>query len=238
MLMNPNKRQARFAGLLYLLMAVTAPIGLIYVPNKLIVVGDATSTADHIRSSELLFRIGIASELFHQVVEVFLVLALYALFKSVSKAPARQMAILGLIPIPIVFLNVLNEIAAITLVDDANLSSILGKPQLDAFAMLAVRLHGQGIQVASVFWGLWLFPFGVLVWRSGFIPKVLGVFLIFAGFGYVFGSLTALVIPQYTSLLANVIDILQMGELPIILWLVIWGARSLPPETTLSQRAT
>ena len=223
--MDSIRKQARIAGLLYALVGATAPVGLIYVPGKLFVTGDATATADHIRASESLLRLGIASELFHQAIEVFLVLVLYGLFKEVNKPLARQLAILGLIPIPIVFLNVLNEIAALILASGANFLAVFGKPQLDGLATLFIRLHGQGIQVASIFWGLWLFPFGLLVMRCGFIPKALGVLLMIAGVGYVLGSFTSLIVPHYIGALGDIADILEFGEPPIILWLLIWGAK-------------
>jgi hypothetical protein len=223
--MDSTRKQARIAGLLYVLIAATAPIGLIYVPGKLLVTGDATATAEHIRASESLLRMGIASELFHQTIEVFLVLVLYGLFKGVNKPLARQLAILGLVPIPIVFLNVLNEVAALILVSGANFLAVFGKPQLDALAMIFFGLHGQGLQVAGIFWGLWLFPFGLLVMRCGFIPKVLGVLLMIAGLGYVLDSFTSLILPHYASTVGDVAGILELGELPIILWLLIWGAK-------------
>src|SRR5208337_561628 len=157
--MDSTRKQARIAGMLYALIAVTAPVGLSYVPGQLFGSGDAMATADHIRASESLLRVGIASELFHQTIEVFLVLVLYDLFKPVNKSLARQLAILGLVPIPIVFLNVLNEIAALILVSGASFLAVFTAPQLDALAMFFVRLHGQGLQVAAIFWGLWLFPF-------------------------------------------------------------------------------
>ncbi len=104
--MHPTKKQARVAGLLYLVLAIPAPIGLMYVPSKLIVSGDATATADRLRASESLLRIGIASELFPQIIAIFLVLALYRLFKAVNETLARQMVILGaLVSVPIVFLK-------------------------------------------------------------------------------------------------------------------------------------
>ena len=152
--MNSTKKQARYAGLLYLLMGITAPIGLVYVPSKLIVSGDATATANHLRASELLLRIGIGSELFHQIIGIFLVLALYRLFKAVNKKHAALLVILGaLVSVPIVFLNVLNEIAVLVLVSGANFLSVFEKPQLDALAYLFLRLHSQGIIVAAIFWG-------------------------------------------------------------------------------------
>src|SRR5450631_2585613 len=100
--MNSIKQQARVAGFLYLLMALIAPIGLLYVPDKLIVHGDATLTADNIRASEWLLRVGIASELTHQVIQVFLVLALYRLFRAVNETQAKLVVILGaLVSVPI-----------------------------------------------------------------------------------------------------------------------------------------
>jgi hypothetical protein len=208
-----------------------APIGLLYVPGKLIVSGNATATADNIRGSEWLLRVGIASELIHQVIVVFLVLALYRLFRAVNETLAKQMVILGaLVSVPIVFVNVLNDIAALVLVSGADFLSVFEKPQLDALAYLFLRLHGQGITVASIFWGLWLFPFGMLVIRSGFIPRVFGVLLMIAGGAYLASSFATLVLPRYAPLVEKVAMPLYFGELPIIFWLLIWGAKPRPTD--------
>ncbi len=224
--MRTIKQQARVAGFIYLLLAVSAPFGLLYVPGKLIVRGDATATADNIRASGGLLRIGIASELFHQAVAIFLLLALYRLFKAVDERQAVLMVILGsLVSVPIMFLNVLNEIAALALVSGADFLKAFDKSQLDALAYLFLRLHGQGITVASIFWGLWLFPFGILVIRSGFIPRVLGVLLMIAGAAYLVSSFTSIVLPQYAGAVNQVAMILEVAEVPIVFWLVIWGAR-------------
>ncbi len=235
--MNSTKKQARVAGLWYLLIAISAPIGLIYVPGKLIVAGDAAATANNIRAAQWLLRIGIASELVHQVIGIFLVLALYRLFKAVDEKHATLLVILGaLVSVPIVFLNVLNDIAALTLVSGASFLSVFEKPQLDALAYLFIRLHGQGIIVASIFWGLWLFPFGILVIRSGFIPRALGVLLIIAGVGYLASSFTTLVLPQYTHLVNQFALVLEIGELPIIFWLLIWGAKTKRSDSPASSK--
>jgi hypothetical protein len=226
------QHQARVAGFLYLLLAIIAPIGLLYVPGKLIVSGNATATADNIRASEGLFRIGIASELIHQVIGLFLVLALYRLFRPVSEALARQVVILGaLVSLPIVFVNVLNEIASLILVSGADFLAVFDKPRLDALAYLFLRLHNQGINVASIFWGLWLFPFGLLVIRSGFIPRVFGYLLMIAGSAYLVHSFVVLLLPQYAPMSAQVALPLEAAELPIIFWLVIRGARTQPGPT-------
>jgi hypothetical protein len=233
--MHPAKKQARTAGRLYLLLAVTAPIGLLVVPNALFVTGNAAATADRIRASEWLLRVGIASELFHQSVQIYLVLALFRLFRAVDENLAALLVILGaLVSVPIVFLNVLNEIAALVLVSSADFLSVFGRPQLDALAFLFLRLHGQGIVVASIFWGLWLFPFGTLVIRSGFIPRALGVLLMVAGAGYLASACTTVLLPQHARLIDQVATVLGLGELPIIFWLLIWGAKAQPGAAATS----
>jgi hypothetical protein len=144
--MDSTKKQARVAGLLYLLGAIIAPIGLMLIPSRLIVGGDAAATADNIRASESLFRIGIASELIHQVIFIFLVLALYRLFKVVDQNLAALMVVLGaLVSVPIVFFSVLNEIAALVLLSGADFVSVFDKSQLDTLAYLFLRLHSQGL---------------------------------------------------------------------------------------------
>src|SRR5712692_11338146 len=182
--MNSTKKTARLAGILYLLGGITAPFSLIYLPRTLVVPGDATATANHVRASETLLRMGVASELIFSIVFIFVVLTLYRLFKGVDEKQALAMLTLLLISVPISLLNVLNEIAALNLVSGADFLSVFDKRQLDALVLLFLRLHSQGLLVAGIFWGLWLFPFGILVMRSGFIPRVLGVFLIIACFGY------------------------------------------------------
>jgi hypothetical protein len=202
-----------------------------YVPSKLIVSGNATATADNVRASEGLLRIGIASELIHQVIAIFLVLALYRLFKPVNETQAKQMVILGaLVSVPIMFVNVLNDIAALILVSGADFLSVFEKPELDALAYLFLRLHGQGITVASIFWGLWLFPFGMLVIRSGFIPHVFGFLLMIAGVAYLASSFATLVLPRYAELVSQIAFPLEVAEIPIIFWLLIWGAKPRPTD--------
>jgi hypothetical protein len=227
--MNDSQRKAlRSAGIFYFLMLLTAPIGLMYVPNALIVAGDATATADNIRASGWLLRLGIGSELFHQAIAVFLLLALYRLFKPVDEEHARLLVILGsLVSVPIMFVNVLNEIAALILVSGASFLLTFEKSQLDALAYLFLRLHDHGITVASVFWGLWLFPFGILVLRSGFIPRLLGILLFVAGAGYLISACTSLLLPQYGGIVGDVALVLEIGEMPIIFWLLFMGLRGM-----------
>jgi hypothetical protein len=146
------------------------------------------------------------------------------------------MLVLGaLVSVPITFINVLNEIATLMLVSGTDFFAAFDKRQLDALAFLFFRLHGQGLNVVSIFWGIWLFPFGMLVIRSRFIPRFLGILLIIAGVGYVISSFTTLLMPQYKGPVDTIAGNLELGELPIIVWLLIWGARELAPDIPSSR---
>jgi len=232
-----NRKQARIAGLLYLLASIPAFFAWVYVPNKLIVTGDATATANRVRASETLLRLSIGSELVGLIVFIFVVLALYRLFKPVSEKHALAMATLLLISLPISFLSVVNEMAALVVLSGASFLSGFDQPQLDTLAYLFFRLHSQGLVVAQIFWGLWLFPFGVLVIRSGFIPRFLGYLLFIAGVGYIANSFAALLLPTHRLVVARFADILQMAELPIIFWLLIWGAKDQPSDKQIPDPA-
>ena len=227
---NSTKRTARIAGVLYVLLALTGIFSLMYVPTTLVVFGDATATAENIRSSELLFRSGILSGLVSNVIFVFLVLALYRLLKETSHKQAMLMVTLVVISVATGFANTINQLGALIALSGADFLSVFEKPELDAVAYLFIRLNSWGIQIIQIFWGLWLFPFGLLVYRSGFIPKILGVLLMIAGFGYLLGSFMFQILPQYDDALSTFIMVLEMGELPIIFWLLIVGAKAQSEE--------
>src|SRR6267378_1030683 len=128
-------------------------------------------------STETLFRLGIAGQLIGMAGFIFVALALYDLLKGVNRRHASLMVTLIVVSVPIAFLNELNSMAALVLVRGADFLSIFDKPQREALAMLFLRLHGQGFVVAEIFWGLWLFPLALLVYRSRFLPRFLGVWL-------------------------------------------------------------
>jgi hypothetical protein len=230
--MRSTRQQARFAGLLYILMCVTGLPGLLFIPNALIVNGDAVATANHLRASATLFRLGIASELFHQVVFAYLALALYDLFRSVNRSLSTQLVLLVAMSVPIMFLNTLNELAALILVGAPPFLASFTRPQLDSLAFLFLRLHGEGIGVVDVFWSLWLVPFGLLVMRSGFLPRSLGVLLLAGATGAMVGAIGSVLPTLSNGAIDKVGQILALGELPIIVWLVFPGAREPQARTT------
>src|SRR5437763_9923096 len=195
--MHPLKKAARIAGAIYLSMVVTGPFSLIYVPNKLIVRGNAAATADNILAHQTMFRLSILADLVGQVIFICLAIALYRLLGGVNKIWAALMVAFVLVSAAVGFVNTLNDIAALLLFRGADFLTIFDKPQRDALGMLFIRLHSQGIFIDEIFWGLWLFPFGLLVFRSGFIPRVIGVWLMINCFGYVALSVIALFFPDY-----------------------------------------
>src|SRR5450432_3110231 len=219
------KNPGRIAGLLYVLASIVGVFGLLYVPSKLIVDGNAAETVRNIAASETLFRLGIAAHLIGEALFVLVALALYDLFKAVDHRNALSMLTLILIAIPMAFLNELNAIAALSLVQGTDFLTLFGQPQRDALVMLFLNVHAYGFDVAGIFWGLWLFPLGLLVYRSGFLPRILGVLLMANCFSYVVNSFTSLIVPQHADIVSRWMMPLGFGELLFMFWLLIMGAR-------------
>ena len=226
--MRFTNNPGRFAGLLYLVASIPGVFALLYVPGKLIVHGNATATAHNIATSEILFRLGIAADLIGQALFVFVALALYQLLKGVNHRHALLMLTLILVAVPIAFLNEVNGIAVLVLVRGADFLSLFNQPQRDALAMLFLNLRGAGFDIAGIFWGLWLFPLGLLSYRSGFIPRILGVLLMIGCFAYLANSFTSLVLPRYEAIVYRWMSPLQAVELLFMLWLLIMGAKPKP----------
>ena len=227
--MTTLSRNARVAGLLYLTLLI-APLRLLYIPAHLIVKGNAAATAANIGAHETLFRLGILTDLFTAVMGIFLTLALYRLFKGVDQFLAAMVVILGALMVtPIYFLNTLNDAAALLLIRGADFLSVFDKPQREALAMLFLRLHSHGVLVNEVFWGLWLLPFGLLVYKSRFLPRILGIWLVLNCFAYLAQSVTGILWPQYEGTVANYSFPVMFGELAIMLWLIIMGAKERAP---------
>jgi hypothetical protein len=236
--MHPTDKAARVAGAVYLSMVFTAPFSLIYVPNKLIVRGDATATASNILAHETLFRLSILGDLVGQVIFVCLAIALYRLLSNVNRTWALLMVAFVLVAAAVGFLNTLNNIAALLLFRGDDFLAVLDKPQRDALGMLFVRLHSHGMFIDEIFWGLWLLPFGLLVFRSGFLPRFIGVWLMINCFGYLALSVIALFFQPSYNTAFKVLQPVLFGELVIMLWLLIKGAKVLPPQMATLQMKT
>jgi hypothetical protein len=227
--MASTSRNARIAGFLYLLLAIAGPVRLMYIPTTLFVHGNAPATVSNVAAHEALFRLGIVSDLFCGTILIFLVLAFYRLFQEVDRYLAVLVVILGgVLPAAIDFFIVLNDSAALILARGADFLSAFDKTQRDALAMLFLRMHDQEILAAEIFWGLWLVPLGLLAYKSRFLPRFLGVWLIINGFAYLAMSLTGLLLPHYQTAVDNIAFPVLTGEIAFLLWLLIMGAKELP----------
>jgi len=236
--MHPTDKAARIAGAVYLSMVLTGPFSLIYAPAKLIVSGNATATASNVLSHETLFRFWIIGDLWTHIIFICLGVALYRLLGSVSKPWAVAMLGFVLVSAAVGFLNTLNSIAAFILFRGADFLNVFELAQRNALGMLFLRLHSQGNFINEVFWGLWLFPFGLLVFRSGFLPRVIGVWLMINCVAWLVLSPIALFALSYYDAAFRFAQPFLFGELAIMLWLLIKGAKVTSPARATAQLKT
>jgi hypothetical protein len=205
---------ARVAGLIGIIALVSGSFS-IFVDSKLIVSGDAITTSNNIIASESLFRLGFVSSLIMQTASMFYAMVLYKLLKPVNKDHAMLMVILLLVAVPIFILNQLNQFAALPLAAD----------QMHAQMTLFLDLHQHGVFIAGIFFGLWLLPLGFLVFKSGYLPRFLGVFLMIGCFGYLIRFFQAFLFPgsEATIWTNPALVFTHLSELSLMFWLLIKG---------------
>jgi hypothetical protein len=224
--MDSTRSLARRAGLLYVLAGSLAPFTFLYVPGVLLVEGDALATADRVRASEGLLRAAIYGELYNGTLLIFAALALYELFKRVDQRTSILMAAMMLVSVPISYVNAMNNIAPLILLKNPAMTTVLDPGRVAAGVTFFLRLHNYGLVINQIFWGLWLFPIGVLIVRSGFIPRWLAYPLFLAGAGYVINSLGTLLLPPSLRWITDNLQVLGVGEAPFFsFYLLIWGVR-------------
>jgi hypothetical protein len=225
--MDSPKTTARIAGALYLVVVLTGLFALMYIPSKLIVWTDATTTFNNIKSSETLFRLGIYAGVLCYTAFLLLPLVLYNLLQHVNKTHAVAMVALALTSVPISLFNLKHKFAVLTLINKPDLFSATDLPKQ---VLLRLEYYNNGIEVAAVFWGLWLFPFGYLVFKSGMLPKVLGILLMAGCFGYLINFTGSFLFPGYDSLgISGYISLPSgLGEIGTCLWLLIAGVKIKP----------
>jgi hypothetical protein len=218
--MNSIQKTARLAGLIYLMMTPLGILGIMYVPSALIVSGDAIATIHNIVANEMLFRFSIVSALLVQVSQIFVVLLLYKVLKPVNQSLAILMVVLILVAIPIAMLNEINNVAALLLARGSTYLPGIPMDQTQILVPLFLNMHKQGINIASMFWGLWLIPMGYLVIKSGFLPKILGIFLLITGVGYLLDFFIFFLLPDSG---VTISAFTGFFEILFPLWLLIRG---------------
>lgn len=228
--MTTTKKTARLAGLLYLVVIVFGIFSLMYVPSQLIVFNDSATTLSNIKNSNFLFRLGIIAESLSFTAFLLLPLALYKLLHRVNKTVAVTMVALAVPSVPILFSNLMNKFAILNWISNGNIPT----SQLEEQVMFYLIQFNHGNLIGQNFWALWLFPFGYLVYKSGILPKLLGIFLMVGSIGYyldflgkiVFGNYYDFAISTYITIPASI------GEIGTCLWLLIAGAKTYKPIAT------
>jgi len=196
-----------------------------YLPGKLLVRGDAAATAAKILSSKTLFRLWAFDGLIAALLFLWLALVLYRLLKSVNPWQAMLMLVLVIIQTPVQIGSVASQMLALDALRGDTFWRALDKPQRDALAMLLLDVNNSGVCAVEMLWGLWLLPLGLLVFRSAFLPRVLGVWLWLNGIAYVALSTIGFLWPQLSRQAMTLSSPALFGELALTLWLLVVGAR-------------
>lgn len=226
MKLEVSSRVARTAGFLYLIVVIAGIFSIAYVPSQLIVYGDPAATLTRITAAEPLFRLGIVAGYLCYTAFLLLPFVLYKLLGSVRKDAAVFMVALAVASVPISFVNLLHKV---------NIVALLSRPELRGLptellrheVALSLAAYGNGLLVSKIFWGLWLLPFGYLVFKSGFLPRILGVLLMAGCAGYVIAFLGGMLVPGYGEMaFARYISLpATIGEIGTCLWLLVMGIR-------------
>lgn len=219
------KKTARLAGALYVLIGITGVFGLIYVPTRLFVAGDAAATIGNILASQSLFRLYIVNGIVSPILFLFVALALYRLFKEVNRTQAKLMVILVLIQVPMAMVSTMNQVAVLQLVKGVDYLSVFSKAQLDGLAMFCLQLDGQLTLAYELLWGLWLFPLAWLVIQSRSMPRFIGFWLILNGVAYVVTFFVGFLFPSILATINPIMFPLLMGEVIFMFWLLIMGIK-------------
>jgi len=225
MKMNTPKKTARRAGALYLIWVITGLYALIYVPSHTIVQGDVAATANKMLANELLFRTSIVNDIISAAIWVILVFMLYRLFKQVNERIAKLLVALVIVQIPVAFVMEAFNITTLMIFKGEILTTFEPRQRQD-LAMLFLKINDYAMNTLVMFWGLWLLPFGQLVYKSGFIPRIFGWCLFIGGIGWIIDSVTILLFPTYSPFISQYVMITgTIGEIPIMLWLLIKGVK-------------
>ena len=220
--MSSIQTTARVTGVLMLLMVVLAPFSMIYVPTTLIVAGDATATAGKLVAAESLFRLAMASDAAIFLIEIALCALLYGLLKPVNKTVALVATFARLAMTVIQGINLLNHFFALLLVGDAGFLTAFQPAQLHALVLLFLNAHETVVLIWGFAFGLHLLLSGYLIYKSGYLPRLVGVALVMAAFCYFTQSFGNLLLPQAQALFAT-IGLLSAIEIVLPLWLLIKG---------------
>jgi len=228
--MNTNKKTARMAGFLYLIYMVISIFADVLGRSKLIVLGDAVTTAGNLITSAWQFRIGFVVDLVAAVLFLLTAWALYVLLKPVNKNLALLFLLLNLGGVAVWCFSDLFLIASQLLVSGADYLKVFQADQLQALAMLSLYIYNNGFWgIAQIFFSAWLFPLGYLVFKSGFLPRILGIVLMVECFCWLMYPIQFFLFPDYVVITYLSSAAGFIGEFSLMLWLLIMGAKEQKP---------
>jgi hypothetical protein len=215
---------SRIGGVLYLIIIIVGLFGEVFIRDRLIVSGDAAATAANLRSMESLWRFGIAAELVLLICAVALTLIFFVLLRPVSRDLALLAAFFNLVSIALEAACALHLIAALFPLGNAGYLRAFEPEQLYAMASLSVKSHGYGFGVSLIFFGCVCLVLGYLIFRSGYLPKALGVLMQIAGLSYLTNSFALLLAPNFANRIFPAILVPAfIGEASLCLWLLVKG---------------
>ena len=218
------RKTARLTGLLYFILAIMGVFCLMYLPSQTVVQGDSVATCQKILSNEFIYRIGIAVSVTSNILYVFLALLFYRLFKNVNERLAALLVIFVLVQTPISFIFDTLDITSL-LILKGEVMKFLSVQQAQEYSILLRKIISHGITMMELFWGLWLIPMGILIYRSGFIPRIIGVLVLITAFAYPAVTITFILFPDYVHSVEMFAFPAFFGELAIIFWLLIKGVK-------------
>ena len=231
--MTGQKRLARTAGVYYLVVAVFGGFAHA-VRTQVYVPGDATSTADNVVAHADLVRFSFAADLVQATFAIFLVMALYRLLRHVQPSIARAMVVFVVLQVGITCLNLVHQFGALMVATRSSYSSAFGEEGTDALVLLLMELQHNGYLVAQIFFGLWLFPLGLLAYRSGMFPRALGVILMLATGAYVVDTALQFLAPDVADVVSGpvLIPVVIVAEVWMMGYLLVKGVRTPTSEST------
>ena len=217
-------KMARTAGVLYLVYIVTFAFSS-FVQHKPILGADAAATARNIMASERLFRIGFMSEVVAALFFLLTAWALYVLLKPVGKNLALLFLLLNAAGVAIECASTLIHFAAVPILGGADYLRVFQVDQLQTLALLFLNLSGTGNIITTLFYGAWLFPLGYLVFKSDFLPRILGILLILDGACLLICFFQLCLLPGYEKWTYPLFPVMFIAEFGLALWLLIKGVK-------------
>jgi Domain of unknown function (DUF4386) len=223
-----KQKLARIAGILYLFIAILGFWGIMYVPSQTIVRGDGAATMSKLLSNEFLFRSGIAGNLASSVIFLFLALTFYRLFKNTDENLAKTLVVLVIVQAPVFFVSEALNVSAL-MVAKGELLKSFDMIQRQEFVLFLLRTSKYVIIVLEIFWGLWLIPLGQLILKSGYLPRIIGIFLILGGIAYVIEVMDYILLSEKLSFITDYFAIFySVAELSTVFWLLVKGVKINP----------